>query len=230
MEGGVQAVGGAEGAGLRAGGDIAGHAARGPGAEAVVVREVGGGGVLSVRPEGGSIWSRRCRGCGCATGSTSGCGRCGRRAVVGRRVCGAGCWGCTCTAGVVSCGCTTRWGVGNCTRMKRRPRPVGKKPRRVVRRRRVSPRKPWPGELRRRVLPSWKRSWLRRGDQGDPCPRAHRDLPMWPASGSPSASPVPMSRLPYRSTSPRKPGWITVVESISSTMAGPSTTSPAASR
>ena len=52
LAGRVQAVGGAEGTGLRAGGDLSEHAAGGLGAEAVVVREVGGGGVLSVRPEG----------------------------------------------------------------------------------------------------------------------------------------------------------------------------------
>ena len=46
----------------------------------------------------------------------------------------------------------------------------------------------------------------------------------------PTYAPTPISRLPYRSTSARKPGWITVVESISSTMAGPSTTPPAGSR
>ena len=39
-----------------------------------------------------------------------------------------------------------------------------------------------------------------------------------------------MRRLPKRSTSAWKPGWITVVESISSTMAGPSIAPPAGSR
>ena len=39
-----------------------------------------------------------------------------------------------------------------------------------------------------------------------------------------------MRRLPKRSTPAWKPGWITVVESISSTMAGPSIAPPAGSR
>ena len=42
----------------------------------------------------------------------------------------------------------------------------------------------------------------------------------------PAYAPAPMSRFPYLSTSARNPAWITVAESISSTMAGPSITPP----
>ena len=106
LAGHVQAVGGAEGAGLRAGGDVAEHAAPGSGGQACVVRAAWCGGILFVRPAG------RVPGSGAAGDAfarwwgTSVCRRSDCR--TGGRGYGARCSVCTCAAGGRRCGCTIR--------------------------------------------------------------------------------------------------------------------------
>ena len=68
----LSAVAGAEGARLRAGGDVATHVAGGPGAEAEAVPRARGRGVLAVRSDRGTICSRGCRGCGWWPAGTGG--------------------------------------------------------------------------------------------------------------------------------------------------------------